>query len=183
VEIALVTVLLLASSFAVSQVSAANEEVRFRGTVLSDERWEDTVNYGSYCCVVIVQEIMSDPAGLLAIDFHAPVCYHSQHGLAAGDFVECYGFYFHDSGPLQAAGWIVCTKPDVDYYVVHASLGDVDHDWDVDIFDVIQCAEAYGSTPSSPNWNPNCDIAEPYGSIDIFDIVTIAASYGEDYAP
>lgn len=60
-------------------------------------------------------------------------------------------------------------------------LGDIDHDMDVDIFDAVRCGIAYGSTPSSPNWNPNCDIAEPYGVIDIFDLVTIAGNYGEEY--
>ncbi len=61
--------------------------------------------------------------------------------------------------------------------------GDIDHDLDVDIFDVVQAAVAYDSTPSDTNWNPHCDIAEPYGIIDIFDIVTISSSYGEEYNP
>jgi len=61
--------------------------------------------------------------------------------------------------------------------------GDIDHDLDVDIFDVVKCGLAYGSNPSDPNWNPHCDIARPYGVINIFDIVTIAASYGEEYFP
>ncbi|UCG35914.1 MAG: hypothetical protein JSV64_04575 [Candidatus Bathyarchaeota archaeon] len=59
--------------------------------------------------------------------------------------------------------------------------GDIDHDLDVDIYDAVKCGIAYGSTPSSPNWNPHCDIAEPYERIDIFDLVTIAANYGEEY--
>jgi parallel beta-helix repeat protein len=59
--------------------------------------------------------------------------------------------------------------------------GDIDHDLDVDIFDLVRLAAAYGSTASDPNWNPHCDIAEPYGIINIFDIVTIAISYGEEY--
>ena len=61
--------------------------------------------------------------------------------------------------------------------------GDIDHDLDIDIFDLVSCAGAYGSTPSDPNWNPHSDINEPYGFINIFDLVTIAASYGEEYTP
>ena len=53
----------------------------------------------------------------------------------------------------------------------------------MDIFDIVATATAYGSTPSDPNWNPDCDLAEPYGIINIFDIVTIAIHYGEEYAP
>jgi parallel beta-helix repeat protein len=66
---------------------------------------------------------------------------------------------------------------------VYWNPGDIDHDLDIDIYDVVKCAIAYGSTPSDPHWNPHCDIAEPYGEIDIFDIVLIATSYGEEYAP
>lgn len=63
------------------------------------------------------------------------------------------------------------------------STADINYDFTVDIFDIVLVASAYGSTPSSPNWNPHCDIAEPYGVINIFDLVTIAASYGEKYTP
>jgi len=63
------------------------------------------------------------------------------------------------------------------------NIGDVDHDFDVDIFDVVKAAGIYGSTSADPNWNPHCDIAEPYGIIDIFDLVMIANSYGEEYNP
>jgi len=61
--------------------------------------------------------------------------------------------------------------------------GDIDHDLDVDIFDAVRCGIAYGSTPSDSNWNPHCDIAEPYGIINISDIVMIASSYGEECTP
>jgi len=60
---------------------------------------------------------------------------------------------------------------------------DLNHDFIVDIYDLVTTASAYGSTPADPNWNILCDIAEPYGIINIFDIVTIAASYGEEYTP
>jgi len=62
-------------------------------------------------------------------------------------------------------------------------LGDVDHDWDVDIFDVVRCVVAYGSTPVDPNWDLFCDIAEPFELIDMFDIMTIVSQYGEEYLP
>jgi len=60
---------------------------------------------------------------------------------------------------------------------------DINHDLIVDIFDVVRAAGAYDSTPVDLNWNPHCDIAEPYSVIDIFDIVTIAMSYGKEYTP
>jgi hypothetical protein len=63
------------------------------------------------------------------------------------------------------------------------NVADLNYDFTVDIYDLVIAANAYGSTPSDSNWNPHCDIAEPYGVIDIFDIVMIASSYGEEYAP
>lgn len=58
---------------------------------------------------------------------------------------------------------------------------DINHDLEVDIFDVVLACVAYTSTPLDLNWNCHGDIAEPYGVIDIFDIVMICASYGEEY--
>ena len=60
---------------------------------------------------------------------------------------------------------------------------DINHDLKVDIYDIVLACAAYSSTPSDPNWNPHCDIAEPYEIIDIYDIVMIAGSYGEGYNP
>ncbi len=59
---------------------------------------------------------------------------------------------------------------------------DINYDWKVDIFDIVIAAGAYETTSSDPNWNPLCDIAEPYGIIDMFDIVTITGNYGEYYS-
>jgi hypothetical protein len=63
------------------------------------------------------------------------------------------------------------------------NLADFNYDFKVDIYDLVTTANAYGSTLADPNWNPHCDIAEPYGIINIFDLVMIATSYGEEYAP
>ncbi len=70
-----------------------------------------------------------------------------------------------------------------DYYPIINPyiLGDINHDAKVDIYDIVLAAGAYGSTPSDPNWNPHCDIAEPYRIIDIFDIVMIAGNYGKSW--
>lgn len=58
---------------------------------------------------------------------------------------------------------------------------DVNDDLKVDIFDVLICANAYLATPSDPEWNPRCDLANPYDLISIFDIMTIVGSFGEEY--
>lgn len=186
----LVTVLVLASNLpAIEATEGHNGEVRFRGMVVTDEAWGDTVCYGSYCCQVLLQEVMSDPNNLLSDPYETLpnssivfIAYkQGPLNLTIGEFVECYGYYYYLSYPLQCGLTIVCGpwQEANDYYVIRASLlGDVDHDSDVDIFDIVLCAGAYGSTPSDPNWNIHCDIANPYWTVDIFDIVIAAGNYG-----
>ena len=66
---------------------------------------------------------------------------------------------------------------------IYWNPADIDHDLDVDIFDIVKCAGAYRSTPSDPKWNCHCDIARAFGIVDIFDIVMVASSYGKKYNP
>ena len=76
----------------------------------------------------------------------------------------------------------------IDHSVVNCSLtiisfhpADINDDLVVDIYDIVLGVNAYGSIPGDPHWNPDCDIAEPYGRVDLMDIVMIAMNYGEEY--
>ena len=60
---------------------------------------------------------------------------------------------------------------------------DVNHDLKVDIYDVVMLSGAYSSTPSDSNWNPHCDLVEPYEVIDIYDVVFMCGCYGDEYEP
>jgi hypothetical protein len=53
-------------------------------------------------------------------------------------------------------------------------------DGKVDIRDVHYVAMYYGTTLSSPNWNPNADINND-GKIDIRDVHLAAVNYGQHY--
>jgi hypothetical protein len=66
------------------------------------------------------------------------------------------------------------------YMHTHVPIGDVDGDRDVDIFDIVLIAGAYGSEEGEPRYNPNYDI-DGDGDIDIFDIVIAASHYGESW--
>lgn len=62
-------------------------------------------------------------------------------------------------------------------FVAHAKVGgDVNGDGDVNIFDVGLVLGAYGSTPSSPRWNPNADFNND-GSIGIDDVSIVLANF------
>ncbi len=55
-------------------------------------------------------------------------------------------------------------------------LGDLDHDGIVSIFDFVEIAGAYGTTPSDSLWNPQADLNND-NVIDIYDIILAAANY------
>jgi hypothetical protein len=54
--------------------------------------------------------------------------------------------------------------------------GDINMDGKVNIFDASIMGFAFGSTPTSPNWNPNCDLVLN-GKIDIFDFAVLGGNY------
>lgn len=55
-------------------------------------------------------------------------------------------------------------------------IGDLDHDDDVDIFDLVIIAAAYTSTPSSANWRPEADLNND-NVINIFDMTILSHNY------
>jgi hypothetical protein len=58
-------------------------------------------------------------------------------------------------------------------------LGDVNHDGIVNMMDLYLIAEAYGSGPRDPNWNPHCDVNGD-GLINMMDLYIAATHYGEN---
>jgi hypothetical protein len=64
---------------------------------------------------------------------------------------------------------------------VSTLIGDVDCDGDVDLSDAVAMLVNYGCREGEPTWNPNADIAPPYGIINLYDIVTLIHHYGEKY--
>ncbi len=60
-------------------------------------------------------------------------------------------------------------------------IGDVNGDGKVDLRDLALAARAFGSTPTSPNWNPAADINGD-GKVDLKDIALIARNFGQRYS-
>jgi len=118
-------VLLAFTPLYAKKVMAENGEVKFIGVVISDEVWEPLVCYGAYWSFVVVQEIISDPEGLLTSSSLVPICYGEQHGLTVGELVECFGFYWLGVCPFQCCGYCDCGTGlgnGSDYYVIRADL-------------------------------------------------------------
>ncbi|MCJ7470389.1 PQQ-binding-like beta-propeller repeat protein [Candidatus Bathyarchaeota archaeon] len=68
----------------------------------------------------------------------------------------------------------------VDVWVIVTIPGDVDGDFDVDIYDVVAICVAYGSKIGEPAYVPECDI-NCDGKIDIYDVVIACTHYGQKY--
>lgn len=66
----------------------------------------------------------------------------------------------------------------VDDTLVYSVETDLNLDGEVDIFDVVTAATAFGAKPGDPTWNIEADIVVD-GVIDIFDIVRIATAFGQ----
>jgi len=57
--------------------------------------------------------------------------------------------------------------------------GDLNHDGKVDLQDLVVFAQAWHTHTGDPNYNPECDLAPPYGYISLTDFVTFCVDYGK----
>ena len=57
-------------------------------------------------------------------------------------------------------------------------LGDLDADFDVDLYDAVKLLKIYGAKEGSPIYDPNCDI-DGDGIIDLYDAVRLLTNYGK----
>lgn len=65
--------------------------------------------------------------------------------------------------------------------VIVSILGDVDGDFDVDLYDAVRLLIRYGFEKGDPEYDdPNCDI-DGDDDVDLFDAVTLLTHYGETY--
>jgi Ca2+-binding EF-hand superfamily protein len=71
-----------------------------------------------------------------------------------------------------ALAFLVAIRP------VFALVGDVNGDGKVNIQDVAIVAKHFGTTPSSPNWNPACDL-DNNGKVNIADVAIVAQAFGQ----
>jgi hypothetical protein len=57
-------------------------------------------------------------------------------------------------------------------------LGDAQGDGKVDVIDLFDLGKSYGSHPSAPNWNIQCDFNDD-GEVDDSDLLDLSENYGQ----
>jgi len=67
-----------------------------------------------------------------------------------------------------------------DVYIFVTLPGDINGDKKVNILDAIQLANAFGSKPGNPNWNPNADI-NCDNKVNILDCIVLANYFGQSW--
>lgn len=80
----------------------------------------------------------------------------------------------------QVSGEIDVENNNLTTWILVTIPGDVDGDREVNIFDIVMIAGAYGTEEGNPDYNPCYDI-DGDKQIDIFDVVVAAGNYGENW--
>ncbi len=65
-----------------------------------------------------------------------------------------------------------------DGWIIVTALGDVDSDFDVDIYDIVELCSIYGCNDSDARFNTKCDLNLD-GVVDLYDVVIACEHYGE----
>jgi hypothetical protein len=68
----------------------------------------------------------------------------------------------------------------IDAWIVITIPGDLRGDFKVTLVDLVVLANAYGSKPGDPKWDPNADINGD-GKVSLADLVLMAMHYGQHY--
>jgi hypothetical protein len=120
------TAILLCVAVLAGGVYGQNGQVKFRGTVTTDEAHDVVpVCYGDYHVTVDIGTVLEDPNGLLTGLDSVRVCYGTAQGLAFDDKVEVCGYYWGGICPKQYCKCVQILEA-ADYIMPVASYGDDD---------------------------------------------------------
>ena len=97
--------------------------------------------------------------------------------------VPCHNYSISAEATFVPFEYNLTNNVFVDGYVKIRYVGDINGDGKVDIKDVSIVAQAFGTDPSHPRWNPEADITGPVylmpdGKVDIRDVSLVAKNFG-----
>ena len=130
-----------------------NGPVKFRGTVITHERYGEMVCYGSYYVQVTIEGTLGDSLiqGIKSVE----VCYKEPLDLQPGEKVKVYGYYWGGPCPLQNCGRVVASGNS--YYIVRLQTGW--YDWPMFHYNAQRTGRAAGAgmitDPGALQWTFN----------------------------
>jgi len=92
--------------------------------------------------------------------------------------IECHKYKISAEVPILPFEIDIADNKKDDGYVKIKIMGDINSDGKVDIRDVAIVAQAFGSYPGHPRWNPDADL-DRNGKVDIRDLAMCASNFGK----
>jgi len=133
--------------------------------------WDDPSTYGDLVLSAVAPWLSVDPASGTVMPGESM------------DLTVTFNATGLDVGEYETNIIIECNDPDEPTVIIPARLsvraiiGDVNGDSKVDDSDLSNLNEAYGSDPSKPNWNPNCDFNND-DIVNALDLFELGKNYG-----
>lgn len=116
--------------------------------------------------ITILQVAFTNESGVAEASFRIPLPLENQGAIVYGKWNIIATTKLGDETLIDTLTFLV-TIP-----------GDVDHNGKVDLNDLTLLAEAYGSRPNDPNWNPCADIDNDQ-YVGLLDLIILASHYGQ----
>ena len=132
----------------------------------------DTGGYVWFAVTLLAPEPAKTGSGTLAI-----ISFNATYGTIYPRTVDC-DLHLYDSALSDQAAQPIIHDAIDGHYTFMPILGDINGDGIVDIFDLAIIAFAFGSQPSSSNWDPRADLNSD-NKVDIFDAVMLANNFGK----
>lgn len=116
-----------------------------------------------------------------------PIVYHEKWNIGTFGWIHTS---YDNSTSTTTLNWI--EPDDLEDHLKVAALslmrviaplpGDVDDDFDVDLYDAVELLVHYGAKEGEEGYDANCDF-DTDGDIDLYDAVILLVNYGKKYSP
>jgi len=159
--------------------------ITFNATILEALSFEEGPFLKQKGTTLWTPATIDNTAGI--IHYHASALAGNVTGVSGNGTLATITFKTKNYGntTLQLTNVILLNSnlTETDKTLIHGNVkikisGDINGDQKVDISDLFNFGQTYGSDQSKPNWNPDCDFNQD-GTIDTSDLTDLSKNYGK----